>query len=45
MTGAPLDWSGARLDGTQWQGIQFLSIEFAPDTPFPATLPGRNAQR
>lgn len=38
MSGAPLRWQGGRLDGTPWQGIRYLSIEFQQGTEFPAVL-------
>ncbi|HEY5880204.1 MAG TPA: hypothetical protein VIU11_14940 [Nakamurella sp.] len=38
MSGPPLDWTGGRLDGTAWQGISFLSIEFHPGTVHPAVV-------
>jgi hypothetical protein len=38
VTDAPLSWSGGRLDGTPWQGIRFLSIEFQEGAEFPATV-------
>src|SRR5919197_2326316 len=38
MSDAPLDWDGGRLDGTDWQGIRFLSIEFHEGAEYPATV-------
>lgn len=38
MTLAPLSWTGGRLDGTPWQGIRYLSIEFDQGGEFPATV-------
>jgi hypothetical protein len=34
----PLTWDGARLDGTPWQGIRFLSIEFPDRGAHPAIV-------
>ncbi len=36
--GAPLSWDAGRLDGTPWQGIRFLSIEFFQGSAFPAVV-------
>lgn len=38
MSGAPLSWNGGRLDGTDWQGIRYLSIEFHEGAEFPAIV-------
>ena len=38
MTEAPLSWEGGRLDGTPWQGIRYLSIEFHEGAEFPAVV-------
>lgn len=38
MSTPPLTWTGGRLDGTPWQGIRFLSIEFDEGGPFPAIV-------
>jgi Protein of unknown function (DUF3892) len=38
MREAPLTWEGGRLEGTPWQGIRYLSIEFDPEGEFPATV-------
>jgi len=35
---AVLNWDGARLDGTPWQGIRYLSIEFHDEGEFPAVV-------
>ncbi len=35
---APLHWDGGRLDGEPWQGIRYLSIEFALGTDHPAVV-------
>ena len=38
MSDAPLSWDGGRLDGTPWQGIRFLSIEFHEGDEHPAIV-------
>jgi hypothetical protein len=38
MSAAPLTWDGGRLDGTPWQGIRYLSIDFDPGGEHPATV-------
>jgi len=38
VSDAPLSWSGGRLDGTPWQGIRYLSIEFDEGAEFPAVV-------
>jgi hypothetical protein len=38
VSDAPLDWDGGRLDGTPWQGIRYLSIEFFEGAEFPAVV-------
>ena len=38
MSDAPLSWDGGRLDGTPWQGIRFLSIEFHEGEEHPAIV-------
>lgn len=38
MSDAPLLWDGGRLDGTPWQGIRFLSIEFHEGAEHPAVV-------
>lgn len=35
---APLSWSGGRLDGTPWQGIRYLSVEFFRGATVPVVL-------
>jgi hypothetical protein len=38
LSGAPLNWDGGRLDGTPWQGIRYLSIEFHEGEEHPAIV-------
>ncbi len=38
MSGAPLDWSGGRLEGTSWQGIRHVSLELPAAGPHEAVL-------
>ena len=38
MTETALSWAGGRLDGTPWQGIRYLSIEFPGTGEFPAVV-------
>jgi hypothetical protein len=38
LSGVPLDWDGGRLDGTPWQGIRYLSIEFHEGAEHPAIV-------
>ncbi len=38
VSDAPLSWDGGRLDGTPWQGIRFLSIEFHEGEEHPAIV-------
>ena len=38
MSDAPLSWDGGRLDGTPWQGIRYLSIEFREGDAHPAIV-------
>lgn len=38
MSDAPLRWDGGRLEGTPWQGIHFLSIEFDEGGEHPAVV-------
>jgi Protein of unknown function (DUF3892) len=35
---APLRWDGRRLDGTPWQGIRYLSLEFHESGEYRATV-------
>jgi hypothetical protein len=38
MSSPPLEWSGGTLDGTPWQGIRYLSIEFPSGGPARAVV-------
>jgi Protein of unknown function (DUF3892) len=38
VTETALSWDGGRLDGTPWQGIRYLSIEFQETGEFPAVV-------
>jgi hypothetical protein len=38
VSDAPLSWDGGRLDGTPWQGIRYLSIEFREGDAHPAIV-------
>ena len=38
MSTRPCSWDGGRLDGTPWQGIRYLSIEFHEGAEYPAVV-------
>ena len=33
MSSTPLQWDGGRLEGTSWQGIQYLELSLSPPAP------------
>ena len=38
MSSTPLQWDGGRLEGTSWQGIQYLELSLSPPAPYKAAV-------